>query len=131
MTSSWKRLAIVTGFALGVAATGATAEPRPVLSVITVKVKGDQEAYLQKVKQLNAISKRVESGGTIRVWRAMVAGADSGLIFVGIEYANLEAYAKGTVKTRGDAEYQKLLKALDEGGTREVVAASLLEEITP
>jgi hypothetical protein len=131
MRPSWKRLAIVTGFVLCVAATDAAAEPRPVLSVLTIKLKGDQEAYLQKVKQLNAIAKRVESGGTIRVWRAMVAGADAGLIFVGIEYPNLEAFAKGTMKTRGDAEYQKLLKALDESGTREVVSSSLLEEVTP
>ncbi len=131
MKSSWKQLVIVMGFVLWAAAPAAAAEPRSVLSVLTVKLKGDQEAYLQKVKQLNAISKRIEAGGTIRVWRATLAGADSGLIFVGIEYPSMEAFAKGFTKVRSDAEYQKLVKELDASGTREVVSSSLLEEMTP
>jgi 6-phosphogluconate dehydrogenase (decarboxylating) len=131
MRTFWKRLAIVIGLVVWAAAPATAAEPRPVLSVLTVKVKGDQEAYLQKVKALNAISKRTEAGGTIRVWHATVAGTDTGLLYVGIEYPSMEAFAKGFTKVRADAEYQKLVKELDQSGTREIVSSSLLQEITP
>ena len=70
----------------------ASAESPKVLNIVAVKVKGDQDAYLAKVKKLNALVKKVEGGGTMRVWRAALAGPNSDTIYVGIEYANLEDF---------------------------------------
>jgi 6-phosphogluconate dehydrogenase (decarboxylating) len=99
--------------------------------VLAVKVKGDQTAYLQRVKQIMAIQKRLETGATTRVWRATAAGQDTGTIYVGIEYANLEAYAKGITKLQADEEYNKLQKELQTSGLREVISNSQLVELTP
>jgi hypothetical protein len=120
---------VVSFLVLAVPAVAADA-PK-VLSVIAVKVKGDQNAYLQKVKQLNAIQKRLETGGTLRVWRATAAGPNTGTIYVGIEYPSLEAYAKAATKLQADEESTKFLKELDASGLREVISNSLLVEITP
>jgi len=117
---------------LMVLALPVTAADAPkVLNIITVKVKGDQNTYLQRVKQLNTIQKRLEAGGTMRVWRATVAGQDVGTIYVGFEYANLEAFAKAITKVQADEEWNKVIKDLDASGLREVIGNSLLAEITP
>ena len=107
------------------------AESPKVLSIVAVKVKGDQDAYLAKVKKLNALVKKVEGGGTMRVWRAALAGPNSDTIYVGIEYENLEAYAKATSKLEADADWKKQIKELDASGMREVEGRSLFVEVTP
>lgn len=108
------------------------ADAPKVLNVVAVKVKaGQQDAYLQKVKQLNGISGRLETGATMRVWRAQIAGDETGTIYVGMEYANTEAWATGTAKTAADAEWQKLVRELDTSGMRELLGTSLLVEVTP
>lgn len=121
-------LAAVIALAMPVAAA---AESRHVLSVLAVRVKGDQDAYLEQVKKFQAIAKRLDAGGTTRVWRATLAGPNTGMIFVATEFPNLEAYAKGNAKIQGDAEWKKLVKDLNASGIREVVSSSLFEEATP
>jgi hypothetical protein len=121
---------LVVSFLMLAMPTVAADAPK-VLSVIAVKVKGDQSAYLQKVKQLDAIQKRLETGSTLRVWRATAAGPNTGTIYVGIEYPSLEAYAKAATKLQTDEESIKFLKELDASGIREVISNSLLVEVTP
>lgn len=131
MKSLSKRVGWLVVSFLVLALPAVAADGPKVLSVIAVKVKGDQSTYLQKVKQVDAIQKRLETGGTLRVWRATAAGQSTGTIYVGIEYANIEAYAKAVTKLQADAESTKLLKELDASGLREVISNSLLVEITP
>jgi hypothetical protein len=50
---------------------------------------------------------------------------------VGIEYANLEAFAKAATKLQADEEWNKVMKELDASGLREVIGNSLLLEVTP
>src|SRR5437870_3764632 len=94
------------------------ADAPKILNVVAVKVKGDPTAYLQQVKQLMAIEKRLETGATIHVWRAVIAGQDTGLIYVGIEYANIEAYAQGVTKLRADEEYNQVRKEMQANDQR-------------
>ena len=132
MKATWKFVALplVAVIVWGMPSI-ASAESPKVLNIVAVKVKGDQDAYLAKVKKLNALVKKVEGGGTMRVWRAALAGRDSDTIYVGIEYANLEAYAKATSKLEADEDWKKQIKDLDSSGTREVLGRSLLVEVTP
>ncbi len=102
-----------------------------VLHVLAVKAKGDPAAYVQRVQQLETIRQRLATGGTLRVWRATVSGADVGTLYVGIEYANLEAYAQANTKLQADGEWTKAMRDLDASGLREVLSNSLLVEITP
>jgi hypothetical protein len=108
------------------------ADAPKVANVIAVKVKAGQEAaYLEKVKKLNGAMKRLETGGTMRVWRATQAGDSAGMLYIVTEYANLEGFAKGMTKTTGDEEWGKLLREVDASGMREIVGNSLMVEVTP
>ncbi len=121
---------VLVGLVL-LALPAAAADAPKVLTVLSVKVKGDQTAYLQRVKQFNAVQKRLESGATMRVWRATAAGPNVGTIYVATEYANLEAFAKAQTKLQADEEATKLRKELDASGLREVIDSSLFVEVTP
>jgi hypothetical protein len=108
------------------------ADAPKVLNVLAVKVKGGQEdAYLQKVKALQGVMSRLQTGGTMRVWRATQAGEASGTIYVGIEYPNLESFAKGISKASADDEWRKLVREVDASGMRELLGNSLMVEVTP
>jgi heme-degrading monooxygenase HmoA len=108
------------------------ADAPKVLQVIAVKVKaGQQDAYMERVKKLNAMYKRLDIDGTMRVWRAQIAGPDSGLIYIGTEFDSLEAFAKGTSKLAKDSEWNATVKEPDVSGMRELLGTSLLVEITP
>ena len=102
-----------------------------VLHVLAVQVKGAPAAYLQRVQQLEAIRQRLATGGTLRVWRATVAGRNVGTLYVGIEYATLEAYAQANTKLQADEEWTKAMRELDASGLRQVLSNSLLVEVTP
>ena len=131
MTSLPKRVGVLWMSLMILALPALAADAPKVLNVLTVKVKGDQTAYLQRVQQIMAIQKRLETGATTRVWRATVAGQETGTIYVGIEYANLEAYAKAATKLQADDEFNKVQKELQTGGLRELISNSQLVEITP
>ena len=131
-TQQRRRILLVAGFVmLATQAPSMAADAPKVLNVIAVKLKGDQTAYLDKVKKLNAVMKRLESGATMRVWRATLAGPNAGTLYVGIEYPNLDAYAKATTKVQADEEWNKAVKEMDASGIREVLGNSLMVEITP
>ena len=103
-----------------------------VLQVLTVKVKGDSNAYLAKLKESKIKSILTRLGASnVRVFRATLAGADSGLIFVSTEYPNMEAFGKAAGKAASDPELQKLTKDMDASGIREIVSRSLFEDVTP
>ena len=107
------------------------AEGKPVMTVLTVKLKGDRDAYLQKVKGVMALAEKLQTGGKMRIWQATLAGSDTRLIYASIEYANMEAMAKAVTKLQSDDEWKKLLKDIDQSGVREVVSSELIEDVTP
>ena len=121
---------VVLGLVLGGAHVVA-AEARPVATVLTVKLKGDRDAYLQKVKAITTLSEKLQTGGKMRLWQATLAGSDTRLIYAVIEYANMEAMAKGVTKMQDSDEWKKLVKDVDQSGVRDVVSSQLIEEVTP
>ena len=126
-----KRVGVLWMSLMLVALPAGAADAPKVLNVIAAKVKGDPAPYLQRVKQLIAIQKRLDTGGTLRVWRATLAGENADTIYVTVEFPNLEAFAKATTKTQADEEWNKVTKELDTSGLREVLSRSQLVEITP
>src|SRR2546422_6217890 len=84
MTRMWKPWALVPFACVLLAAPAPAADAPHVLTVLTVKVKGDQDAYLEKVKKFITAAKG--AGGTTRVWRSSLAGSETGLIFIATEY---------------------------------------------
>ena len=122
---------LLVAAAIALAIPVAAAAESHVLTVLAVKVKGDQDAYVAQLKKFLAGAKRLDAGGTTRVWRGTLAGQDTRMIFVATEFPSLEALAKGNAKVEADEELRKLRKDLDASGIREVVSSSLFEEVTP
>jgi hypothetical protein len=131
MKSLPKRVGVLWMSLMMVAFPAMAADAPKVINVLAIKVKGDQTAYLQRVKQLSEIQKRLETGGTMRVWRATLAGQNTDTIYVTVEFPNLEAFAKSMAKTQADEEWNKVMKELDTSGLRKVLSRSQLVEITP
>ena len=130
MKSRSLRLVLVVSAVLPLLAASPV-RARTVLQVLGIKVAAkDVDAYLEKVKSLQAVSRRLGLPAP-RVWRSTVAGPDVGTIFVGIEHASLAAFAEDAAKLQADPEWQKGLKDLDKSGIRTVISNSLLEDVTP
>ena len=123
-------LVLISAFCFGLALPSlAAADSNTVLQVTTVQVKaGQMDAYLAKVKQLQAIIKRLGTSGTTRVWEATLAGDGTGTVVVGVEYPSLAAYAESTTKVSADSEWKAMIASLDD--MRTVVSRSLYRERT-
>ena len=106
------------------------ADPQKVLQVISVKVTGDRQVYLGKIKVLQGITKRLGLPPA-RVWRATLAGENTDVIYVATEYQSLAAMADAQGKLTADAEASKLLRDIDTSGIRTVVDRSLMVDDTP
>jgi hypothetical protein len=106
------------------------ADPPKVLQVFSVKVKGDRQAYLDKLKTLQGIAKRLGLPSN-RVWRATFAGENTDVIYVATEYQSLAALADAQAKLAADGEASKLLRDIESSGIRTVVDRSLMVDDTP
>jgi len=106
------------------------ADPQAVLQVFSVKVTGSRQAYLDKIKGLQAITKRLGLP-PVRVWRATFAGDNTDVIYIATEYASLGALADAQNKLTGDAEWTKMIRDIDASGIRTVVDRSLMVDDTP
>ncbi len=125
-----KALALVGAISMALALPVAAADRPVVLQVIGVKVTGDMDAYLQKIKEGQAIAKRLRTP-VPRIWRSTLAGPDTGTVFIAVEHKNMAALAEAGAKLSADAEWQGFIKDLQKSGLRTVQSNSLLEEITP
>ena len=130
-----RRAAIALTLGLGIWAASAAAPisaaaADTVLQVVAVKVNpGQQDAYLAKIGQLKGILKRLSVKATMRAWQATAAGDETGTVVVGLEFADLAAYADGSTKIQNDAEWQTLVAGLDS--MRTMLSMSLYREVTP
>lgn len=125
-------IVLSTLFVLALLPVAALAADSPkVLQVITVEVTaGNRQAYLDKIKVLQGITKRLGQPSA-RVWRATLAGENTDAIYVATEYQNMTALAAGQDALTGDAEGAKLLRDLEASGIRKVVDRSVMVDETP
>jgi len=121
-------LAMLAATLLPVAALAADA-PK-VLSVITVKVNGSRQAYLDKIKTFQATTKRLGLPAA-RVWRGTFAGNATDQIFIVTEYESLAALAAAQAKLGADAEATKFVRDMDASGMRTVLDRGLFVDDTP
>jgi hypothetical protein len=115
--------------ALPVPAPAADA-PAKVLVVLSVKVTGDRQAYLDKLKTFQAITKRLGVPAP-RIWRATLAGGNTDLLYIATEYPSAAAWAEANAKVTADPEATKFTREMDASGMRTVIDRSLMVEATP
>lgn len=106
------------------------AEPPAIVTVISVKVKGDGSAYLKKLQEGKPIIMRL-GARSFRVFRAAIAGEETGRIISVSEYENAEAFGKARAKRADDQAFKKWFSELTGSGLSEGAQASLLEEVQP
>jgi len=97
-----------------------------VLQVVAVKTS-DAAAYTREIMKMKAVMERLGSNSKLRIWQARYAGTDSGTVFVSIEYADLETFARDNAKASADPEFQKLQAGL--AGLRTMISNSIFEEL--
>jgi hypothetical protein len=110
-------------------AAPAASQEGAALQVVAVQVKGDGSDYIAKLKGGMPLMMK-HGASAVRVFRATVAGPNSGTLFVSVEYPNMEAWAKGSAKMAADPAWQKLIKDLEATG-RVLTSNSLLQDVTP
>jgi hypothetical protein len=116
--------------ALALSASGQPAGKDRVMSVITVEVKGDRDAYLQKLARLRAIQKRL-GVPQFRVWRLTYAGQRTDVIHLMTEYDDLVHFSTASDAAAADPEWRKVIAEIEAGGTREVASRYLMVDSTP
>lgn len=121
-------LVLVAAFAAPVLARAA--EPPKVSAVISVKVTGDRQAYYGKLKNFQAITKRLGLPQA-RIWRETVGGEGADTIHIVTEYPSLAAWAESQNKLNADPEAAKFLRDLDTSGIRTLLGRSLMVDETP
>ncbi len=107
--------AAILGLALTLGiSTGATAE-NAVLQAVAVQVKpGQLDTYMMRVKSLEGVMERVGAAGTLRAWRATLAGQATGTVFVGIEYPSLAAFAESSIMNETPNDEGAKIVALED-----------------
>ena len=119
----------VLGLALALGISSGAAAQNAVLQAVAVQVQpGQLDTYLERIKSLQGVMQRVGSAGTLRAWRATLAGPASGTVFVAIAYPSLSAFAESTSKVQGDAEWRKLIAGLD--AIRTIQSSSLYRSVS-
>ncbi len=94
-------------------------------------VPGRNEEFAKNVAAGKKIHERL--GGRVRVWTALIAGPNTGIVSYVIEHDDLAAFADFSAKLTADPEWveftAKVLGRADPAGL--VQGATLANEITP
>ena len=107
-----------------------TGAPGSVLVLTGVEVlPGKLEEYRTLVGNGRAIVEGLGLKSELRLWRAELAGPNTGSVAVGITYPDLATYVADGAKLNADAGWKKLLADLD--GVRTVRGRSLYRDVTP
>ena len=124
------RLSKVLLWGLVLAMLPTTATAQSVISVVTARAKGDDAAYMEKLKAAKPIVMRL-GASSYRVFRAAFAGEGSGAIVSVAEYKDWPTFAEARAKRTSDEAFQKWYRDLIGSGVSELVSIELLEEVTP
>ncbi|MCC3860395.1 hypothetical protein [Pseudemcibacter aquimaris] len=113
---------ILVFYLFGVVATSAAA-----VSQVTVVQTKDTAAYVEKLKEGQALLNSMNSSGTLKAWQATIAGSSSGAIAVVVEWENMSAFAMDSEKIQNSEEWANWLASL--GKIRKILSVSLYSEL--
>jgi hypothetical protein len=111
---------LIAGLALIIVATPlwshATDQGRPVLDVIVADVNGDLEGFLDRMKRIQGVAKRLDLPATLRVFQATFADKRNGEIHLYWELPSFIAFAEAETALHNDAEFLAILGEMDAAG---------------
>jgi hypothetical protein len=114
------KIMLITGVALLCtclsAPSQATDQDRPVLDVIIVDVNGDVEGFLERMKRLQGVAKRLNLPATLRIFQGTFAAEKSGEIHLYWELPSFIAFAEAETALHNDEEFLAILEEMDAAG---------------
>ena len=114
------KIMLITGVALLCtclpAPSQATDQDRPVLDVIIVDVNGDVEGFLERMKRLQGVAKRLNLPATLRVFQGTFAAEKNGEIHLYWELPSFIAFAEAETALHNDEEFLAILEEMDAAG---------------
>jgi hypothetical protein len=114
------KILLITGVALLCtclpAPSQATDQDRPVLDVIIVDVNGDVEGFLERMKRLQGVAKRLNLPATLRIFQGTFAAEKNGEIHLYWELPSFIAFAEAETALHNDEEFLAILEEMDAAG---------------
>jgi len=114
------KIMLITGVALLCtclpAPSQATDQDRPVLDVIIVDVNGDVEGFLERMKRLQGVAKRLNLPATLRVFQGTFAAEKNGEIHLYWELPSFIAFAEAETALHNDEEFLAILDEMGAAG---------------
>jgi hypothetical protein len=114
------KIMLITGVALLCtclpAPSQATDQDRPVLDVIIVDVNGDVEGFLERMKRLQGVAKRLNLPATLRIFQGTFAAEKNGEIHLYWELPSFIAFAEAETALHNDEEFLAILDEMDAAG---------------
>ena len=127
-----KKLGVILTLAVAAAttATAQTDQRRPVRDVIVAEVNGDLAGFLDRMKRIDGVNKRLGLGAELRVFQATFAGKQAGEVYVYWELPSFVGFAEAETKLHADPEFRAILAEMAKAGQR-FTSELLAIEITP
>ena len=94
----------------------ATDQNRPVLDVIVADANGDVDGFLDRMKRIQGIAKRLNLPATLRVFQGTFAAEKNGEIHLYWELPSFIAFAEAETALHDDAEFLAILEEMDAAG---------------
>lgn len=114
------KIMLITGVALLCtclpAPSQATDQDRPVLDVIIVDVNGDVEGFLERMKRLQGVARRLNLPATLRVFQGTFAAEKNGEIHLYWELPSFIAFAEAETALHNDEEFLAILDEMGAAG---------------
>ena len=94
----------------------ATDQNRPVLDVIVADVNGDVDSFLDRMKRLQGVARRLNLPATLRVFQGTFAAEKNGEIHLYWELPSFIAFAEAETALHNDEEFLAILEEMDAAG---------------
>lgn len=111
-------------------AVAQTGQHRPVRDVVIADVNGDLAGFLDRMRRIEGVNKRLQLGAELRVFQATFAGKQTGEVYVYWELPTFQRFAEAETKLHDDPEYRAILAELAAAGQR-FTSELLTIDITP
>ena len=95
-----------------------TNQRRPVRDVLIADVNNDLTGFLDRIKRIEGVNRRLGLGAELRVFQATFAGAQTGEVYVYWELPSFVAFAEAETKLHDDPEYRAILRRWQRPGSR-------------
>lgn len=101
-----------------------------VYQVYSIDTHGNNNAFIEASKKIHDRWLKVNKESTVRIYEAMFAGENTGLIVIAVGFPNM-AYMEGTDdRSASDKKLSELFSERDKIGAT-VVSVSLITDVTP